>query len=543
MRWILTGLSGLATYVFGFVLDPMQFPSEHWIVFAFVVVGVTMAAAHIGPLRIVKWLWSTMTTNSRPTRLAPQQNYQAQAMPAPKPAAQAMPAPKPANGVGDFVKLQLADAKRKLIEVQTEEARKTAEAKRQAMTEAEHRRAADHAARLAMRAQRAPAVVADAPAIVLPRMTLRQAIEQSTDRAWIVGQESALQADKNHKQTGQVLTFDYQVNHVAIIGATGGGKTESTAELFVYYARRFGLHVIVLDGKRGIDWQRFDGVVEWHNMTVETIEYQIDRLTALFNARLAELKNVGVGKIYDLPGKRRRPLFVILEEFGYVWSIVQQNKPLFAKLNGQIDDLFRLGRAAGIVMCLIDQAPETWSKQMRANAKFVVCYRLNGNTANVFNEYFAGKLPDKGTFTQGNVFYDAWWFADQMDLKRHCPRQDKRYISEQPVHVPVNGPVREPVRIHVAESVLHEMNSEQPVHEQAGGWQNGPNSAQNSVDPTAVEVFMNTGSWDAVAASFKQLYPQGGISDLARIMADIASDGRGYKNFKSTAAKYFGGAS
>ena len=515
MRWILTGLSGLATYIFGFVLDPMQFPSEHWVIFAFVVVGVTMAAAHIGPVRIVKWLWSTMTTTSRPTRMAPQQNYQAQAM----------PAPKPANGVGDFVKLQLADAKRKLIEVQTEEARKTAEAKRQALLQADDRRAADHAARLAMRK---PATV-EAPAIVLPRMTLRQAIEKSTDRAWIVGQESTLQADKNHKQTGQVLTFDYQVNHVAIIGATGGGKTESTAELFVYYARRFGLHVIVLDGKRGIDWQRFDGVVEWHNMTVETIEYQIDRLTALFNARLAELKTVGVGKIYDLPGKRRRPLFVILEEFGYVWSIVQQNKPLFAKLNGQIDDLFRLGRAAGIVMCLIDQAPETWSKQMRANAKFVVCYRLNGNTANVFNEYFAGKLPDKGTFTQGNVFYDAWWFADQMDLKRHCARQEKRYIAD---FTPSSRHLHESSREDVYTSEVHEELDRGGVFVQK--------EAKNDSPPTSLrEVHEVPTDWNPVAAEFFRRNPHARQVDLAKHMANLANDGRPHNNFSGLANKMY----
>ena len=524
MRWILTGLSGLATYIFGFVLDPMQFPSEHWIVFAFIVVGVTMAAAHIGPLRIVKWLWSTMTTTSRPTRMAPQQNYQAQAM----------PAPKPANGVGDFVKLQLADAKRKLIEVQTEEARKTAEAKRQALLQADDRRAADHAARLAMRK---PATV-EAPAIVLPRMTLRQAIEQSTDRSWIVGQESTLQADKNHKQTGQVLTFDYQVNHVAIIGATGGGKTESTAELFVYYARRFGLHVIVLDGKRGIDWQRFDGVVEWHNMTVETIEYQIDRLTALFNARLAELKTVGVGKIYDLPGKRRRPLFVILEEFGYVWSIVQQNKPLFAKLNGQIDDLFRLGRAAGIVMCLIDQAPETWSKQMRANAKFVVCYRLNGNTANVFNEYFAGKLPDKGTFTQGNVFYDAWWFADQMDLKRHCARQEKRYIGEQ---------VRECGNDSGNGNGMTIPDLITPVGNDGNGG-NGGNEAGGegenrwdfrAIPPSLARSRSHSQSWDDFCKGYFELYKDATQSELRTAMAHVDGTGRKATDFGGEAFRQY----
>jgi len=505
-----------AYYLFGYVIDPRGISLQGWAILTCVTVVIVIAAAHFSPSRLLGMLWRTATTRRQQTmRNVSTQHSQSSAMPKPT-----------GNGAMDYFRAQVVDAKRKLIEVQTEEARKTAETKRQAMMQAEERKAADHAARLAMRKP----VVADAPAIVLPRMTLKEAIAQSTERSWVMGQESAIQGDGKYKPTGKLLTFDYRTNHIAIVGATGSGKTESTAELLVYYARRFNLHVIVLDGKNGLDWQRFDGAIEWHSATLDSIEHLLDGLTNVFQRRWDAMREAEVNKVYDLPGKPPRPVLVIFEEFGYLWSLIKQNKKLAAKLGKQVDDLFRLGRAAGIVMCLMDQAPEDWSSQMRNNAKFVICYKLNSGAGATFNEYYAGKLPTAGVFTQANVFYDAWWFDNEMDLKRHCARQTKRYI-----------PDFTPSSRHLHESSREDAYTSEDHEDLDRGGVLAPKEAKNDTPPTNQREVLHEvpTDWNPVAAEFFRRNPHARQVDLARHMATLANDGRPHNNFSGLANKMY----
>jgi hypothetical protein len=507
-----------AYYLFGYVIDPRGISLQGWAILTCVTVVIVIAAAHFSPSRLLGTLWRTATARSQPMRNVSTQHSQSSAMPKPS-----------GNGVVDFVRLSMADAQRKKIETQTEEIKRTQEAKRQAMLLAEERKNADHAARLAMRKP----VVADAPAIVLPRMTLKDAIAQSTERSWVMGQESTIQGDGKYKPTGKLLTFDYRTNHIAIVGATGSGKTESTAELLVYYARKFNLHVIVLDGKNGLDWQRFDGAIEWHSATLDSIEHLLDGLTNVFQRRWDAMREAEVNKVYDLPGKPPRPVLVIFEEFGYLWSLIKQNKKLAAKLGKQVDDLFRLGRAAGIIMCLMDQAPEDWSSQMRNNAKFVICYKLNSGAGATFNEYYAGKLPTAGVFTQANVFYDAWWFDNEMDLKRHCARQTKRYIGE---FVEVRKS---------SQDSSHELDGSSHTGELPRTFEGGGKMAENGLKmahpaPSEfVRMYELNRTWDAVAKEFFAQNPHAKQVELTRLMARITNDGRPAEAFKSEANRVF----
>jgi hypothetical protein len=509
-----------AYYLFGYVIDPSGISLQGWAILTCVTVVIVIAAAHFSPSRLLGILWRTATIRrQQPMRNVSTQHSQSSAMPKPS-----------GNGAMDYFRAQVVDAKRKLIEVQTEEARKTAETKRQAMMQAEERKAADHAARLAMRKP----VVADAPAIVLPRMTLKEAIAQSTERSWVMGQESAIQGDGKYKPTGKLLTFDYRTNHIAIVGATGSGKTESTAELLVYYARRFNLHVIILDGKNGLDWQRFDGAVEWHSATLDSIEHLLDGLTNVFQRRWDAMREAEVNKVYDLPGKPPRPVLVIFEEFGYLWSLIKQNKKLAAKLGKQVDDLFRLGRAAGIVMCLMDQAPEDWSSQMRNNAKFVICYKLNSGAGNTFNEYYAGKLPTAGVFTQANVFYDAWWFDNEMDLKRHCARQTKRYISEF-------------ARECGNDKGMIVPDSFTPVGNDGNGGNGGNETGGDgenrwdfrAIPPSLARSRSHSQSWDDFCKGYFELYQDATQAELRMAMAHVDGTGRKATDFGGEAFRQY----
>lgn len=490
-------------YVFGYVIDPATVPIEGWIVTAGIT-GVLFVTGANGSLwRLAKW---ALSSNS-PRRVEHQQT----ARPAPAPAAPAT--------VGDYIKLKLADAKENLLQTQAEETRKTAEARRQAL--------ADKAARQAATRRPEPE-----PIEVLPPLTLREAIARSTDRAWIVGQESARQGDDKHRPAGRLLTFDYQVNHVAIVGATGTGKTEGSAELLVYYARKYGLHVIVLDGKRGLDWERFDGAVEWHSSTIETIGSQIDQLFAIFLRRWDQMRAAQVNKIYDLP-KRPRTLFVVFEEFGQLWQKIKQDKELYTRMADQIDDLFRLGRAAGIVICLMDQAPEDWSRQMRANAKFVICYKLGAGAGNTFSEYYAGKLPDKAVYSQSNVFYNAWHFDAELDLKRVCPPIVRRFLANV-------EPVRRPDPEPGERSQVRSYTGEPGEPEKVGGIE-PVKMAQNDPPPPSefVRMYERSRTWDEVARAYFAQQPGARQVDLTQLMARIVGDGRRPEAFKSEANRVY----
>lgn len=263
----------------------------------------------------------------------------------------------------------------------------------------------------------APALPEPAPEPIAPPLTLQQAIDQSTPRAWIVGQAGALQPMEGFREVGKLVTFDPRTTHVAIIGGTGSGKTASTGLLMALYARKFGLHPIILDGKEGIDWAPLDGIVEWHTMTPATIADQVAAIMDIFTERWEMLKATGAPNIYALSEPRPVPILLMMEEFGDIWNELKRtDAALWKEVAGQMDRLFRLARATGITLCLIDQAPEKWSQQMRGNAKFVTCYKLKGGVANAFNEYHVDRLPNVGVFSQDNIFYTAWHTQAEVDL-------------------------------------------------------------------------------------------------------------------------------
>lgn len=368
-----------------------------------------------------------------------------------------------------------------------------------------------------------PVEIAPTPAVI----TLQQAINQSTERAWIVGQASTRQANPDAKDfAGKLLTLDYQTTHIAIIGATGGGKTASSAMLLALYARKFGVHPIVLDGKRGQDWKKYDGVVEWHLMTADTFENQISALMRIFDKRWQWLLDNNYDNIYDAKEKRPQPLLVIFEEFGYVWSSLPKDKQ--AELTNPVNDLFRLCRSAGIILCFVDQAPKKWPDQARGNAKFVFCYKIKGMIANAFSEYFVDRLADYGMFSRDNVFYDAWFTAKLIDLNGMFQPLQRRYLETPAETVnatktPVNDGKND--RLQVVET---------PINAQNAG---GVSVDFSPIPPSLERSFMRLRCWESFCKGYLSIYPETTQAQLRKAMSKL--DGRDPDTFKTEAFKWF----
>ncbi len=371
-------------------------------------------------------------------------------------------------------------------------------------------------------------------ASVMPPISLLEAIEQSTERGWIIGQATDLQPVQGFKEVGKLLTFDPRTSHIAIIGGTGSGKTASTGLLMALYARRFGVHPIILDGKEGIDWGPLDGVVEWHSMSAETIEWQLDAVTRIFEKRWEYLKESGLPNIYKMPANKRPvPIFLMMEEFGDVWAELRnQDKTLYKNLGQKVDRLFRLSRATGITLCLIDQSPEKWSQQMRGNAKFVTCYKLKGGVANAFNEYHVDKLPNVGMFSQDNVFYKPWFTEEQADLTRMFAPLERRLLRERKRTEHVSVSVAETHR-NALPPVVETSETPETAQYKEGGKKEKP----TPIPPSLEKSFQRFRRWDEFCEGYFRFYPDTTQAQLRRVMSHL--DGREQETFKTEAFRYY----
>ena len=351
------------------------------------------------------------------------------------------------------------------------------------------------------------------PLLPVPAMAdpicLADAIRQSDGNNWITGQATELQPAEGFAQVGKLSVFKPRNSHAAIIGGTGSGKTASTGLLFAFYARKFGYHPIVLDGKNGIDWRPLQGIVEWHNMDAESFEWQLQALTAIFAERWRTLEAAGAKTIYHLPADERPvPMLVIFEEFGDIWTeaLGMRTKEARQALVQAVNHLFRLCRATGITLCLIDQAPEKWSQQMRGNAKFVACYKLKGGVANAFNEYHADKLPDVGMYSQDNVFYRPWHTEEEIDITRMFPPLG-RTLLKRPVELDSSTPPQERNGTGTVETANGE---------EGGDVRNLP------LPPSLVHEFQRSGKWPAFGQKFFVVHEDATQAELRLAMSKAA---------------------
>lgn len=234
------------------------------------------------------------------------------------------------------------------------------------------------------------------------RLTLAQAFQQSTPKSWIVGQ---------NPESGELLRYSPRNDvHLSVLGGTGCGKTSNSAFHLALYALMSGMHLIILDGKDGLDWRAFDKYAEFYEVDWDSIAGYVSGIIEHYEYRMNYLKEHGASNIFELPNNPFQPMFILFEEYGSVaMALKNQDKDTYDNMNLMLDELLRKSRATGIYMTFLDQVPENYSKQMIGNIKLKLVYKLGGMSGNTVAEYYTKKLADRGQFSCSNTFYDAWF--------------------------------------------------------------------------------------------------------------------------------------
>ena len=230
-------------------------------------------------------------------------------------------------------------------------------------------------------------------------LSLVDAFRQSTPDRWLLGQNDQGPCE-----------FNIMDNiHTGLLGATGTGKTASTALLMAYDANHSGMHVIALDGKGGVDWTQHSKYVEAWPTDYTLISDQIGEIVRLHDLRMKEIKRANVENIYQLD-YQIPPLFIVMEEFGYTMQALDAaSKKRHEQTESALSNLMRVSRATGIYFLLIDQSAKNWPGTIKANVKAWFAYQLKGLQGNAFNAYDLHLLKPKGQFWHNDQVYDAWF--------------------------------------------------------------------------------------------------------------------------------------
>jgi len=248
-------------------------------------------------------------------------------------------------------------------------------------------------------------------------MSLSEAIEQSKDGKWIIGQSEI---------DGALSIVDIRsVVHLGLIGAPGVGKTSSTGLLLAFYAVRDGMQVVCLDAKGGEDWTQYDKFFDVQETNAEVFPAQLGAITAEYNRRKSLLK---ANKWMDISQSNGtvQPMLVILEEFGALMeNISQHDKTMYGRIEIALSTVMRLSRAVGIHFVIIDQTTSGWPQVVINIIKLYIAYKLSGSSAHSVKLYYLSKLAEQGEFcttsAQDNKF-KAWHTGRQLDLKRIAVR-------------------------------------------------------------------------------------------------------------------------
>jgi hypothetical protein len=237
-------------------------------------------------------------------------------------------------------------------------------------------------------------------------LTLADAFNQSTNKSWILGQSA----------TGELCKFNvFSTIHTGLLGATNTGKTESTALLMAINARKHGMHVIALDGAEGIDWKPYNNVFEVYQTDYKLIGDQLEQIVKLYNQRMSANRLAEVETIYQLDYVMPS-LFVILEEFGKTMQAFKRREPKqYELIEGELSELMRTSRKAGIYFLLMDQSMAGWSPELKPNVKDYIAYHLGGRQGSAFDAYKLHELRDVGQFWNRDKVYDAWHTKAEAD--------------------------------------------------------------------------------------------------------------------------------
>lgn len=257
-------------------------------------------------------------------------------------------------------------------------------------------------------------------------ITLLEAFTQSNSDWWVLGQN----------EIGACRFSIMDAQHVGILGATGTGKTASTATLMMLCALKSSFHVICLDGKGGMDWMRYKSHIEVYPTDYALIGDQINEVYRQYQIRLKDLARVGASDIYELAkvSHQIKPIMVILEEFGSTMDMLKaESNSAHKTTEAQIKEIFRKGRATGIHLVLIDQLMNGWPGVMKANVKGLIAYKIGGQQGAAFNAYKLHELADRGQFWNNGNVYDAWYTKPETTkLLQKLPPTKIKMLTDSP---------------------------------------------------------------------------------------------------------------
>lgn len=254
-------------------------------------------------------------------------------------------------------------------------------------------------------------------------LTLQDALEQSTDDSWVLGQNS---------ETGELYRLDIRdVVHLGIVGATGTGKTMYIGLLMMANAIRSKWRIVVFDGKGGADWSKFSGLIEYYTLDYVNVGRLLGQMVKEYERRQAKLNEAGANSIWDLT-PMPRPTMVLIDEFGSVMDSLKIANPTeYKKVSLELGNMLRLSRSTGISMVFCDQDPSKWPSAMRANLPVNICFKLGGMKGNSIAEYNLNELDRKGHFQVDGERYHAWPTYQMIDsLLPSDYRKPKALLSE-----------------------------------------------------------------------------------------------------------------
>ena len=246
------------------------------------------------------------------------------------------------------------------------------------------------------RSHTVPALPESAITTPVALLSVNDAFSQSTANQWIVGQS---------KDTGATYSINpKETTHFGIVGATGTGKTAYMANLIMAYVLRFKQRFIVLDGKGGADWSKYQDVVEYQPVDYTNIGAIVGQLETQRQHRQHKLNELGINSIWQAD-KPPKAVFVLFDEFGSVMdSLRLADKPQYKQVELMLGNLLRLSRSTGIYFIFCDQDPTKWPSSMAANLTDNLCFKLGGNKGSAVSEYNLSSLG-QGEFQVGNERY------------------------------------------------------------------------------------------------------------------------------------------
>jgi hypothetical protein len=241
-------------------------------------------------------------------------------------------------------------------------------------------------------------------------LSAQDAFAQSDSNRWILGQSPT---------TGELFELNpKEAAHYGIVGATGTGKTAYTALLLMAYAVKNKYRLVILDGKGGADWSKYQHIAEYYALDYSNVGGIVKQMVSEYEKRQAILNQYGVNSIWELPNgvTKPRPTLFIVDEFGAVMdSLKAANKNAYKAVELDLGNLLRLSRGAGLYVCLCDQNPSKWPGTVRANLPVNLCYRLGGGIGNAVQEYNLDRLERVGQFQVSNEVYNAFKTFEVID--------------------------------------------------------------------------------------------------------------------------------